>query len=205
MSFSLIEAVEEFSNEHGLKKSSRGEGYVIGFLSLVRLIEQYCAIEEQNDKLKKDLKLSQRVHYASELDNTKLRTKVEANIPVERISGLDLKIEEKLSHKELLKVAQFGSEIRHPSIEDHNALKAEVAELKKWIDAVGDKVDDTSSELMSHINPLEDVILKLEAKVAELEKRPDLEKISMGGFSDFPLMGLKEILQHIFKNIEHTK
>ena len=137
-----------------------------------------------------------------EKDNTKLRTKVEANIPVERIKGIQDEIDK--SFKAHIDNQLKSTDSLFPPIENHNALKAEVEELKKRINLIDTSVlmDEDGNQVAGGVIGS---LTVLEKKVAELEKRPDLEEISMVGYGDFPLMGLKEILQHIFKNIEHTK
>ena len=98
-----------------------------------------------------------------EEDNLKLRGKVEANIPVERIDGLDEKLDSgymKLSSC-IGNPNQFAT---LPSIKNFGVSKEEHEKVVKQLEALKKEVHSLQLDV--------DLILDLKKQVAELEKRP---------------------------------
>ena len=135
------------------------------------------------EKLENELHQSRKAHHACEQDNAKLRGKVEKNIDVNRIDGLDEKIETE-GQKAFVK---FFDDCNKKAVSDINRAitsigedafnitqapeldaptKEEHEEVVKQLEALKRAMDKGHEILQAQISKLED-------QVAELEKRPD--------------------------------
>ena len=137
--------------------------------------EQLIRYHELDEQFTKDGLIHRMLKLEKDIKG--LRGKVEANIPVERIEGIQDEIDK--SFKAHIDNQLKSTDSLFPSIEDHNALKAEVEELK--IDTKDwNKISTHRFEGHSRVQTVEDVILKLEAKVSELERRQDTQRRHVG-------------------------
>ena len=127
-----------------------------------------------------DLKRYKGINQNLEKDNLRLQRKVKEPISVDRIEGLEEKLK---GFKGGLSVAQHEearqlllNKPSHPSIEDHEKVVSQLEALKKAVSR--NKIELVTKEtklllLLDRVKKLE----KLEEKVAELEKKPFINRI----------------------------